>query len=74
MLGVINSDVANLATTFDATERANTAFTAGSLSDEAVAAERRRRLLDYGPTPASSIPEIDANFLQPSSATGGVQP
>jgi hypothetical protein len=64
MLGVINSDVATLATTIAATERVNTLATTGQVTDDAGAAERRRQLLQRYDR-SESIPDVDSRVLAP---------
>jgi P-type conjugative transfer protein TrbJ len=63
MIEVINSDLASLSTTLDATERVNSTLAATQASSREVEKERRRRLLQaYDTRPAST--GIDDAFLQ----------
>lgn len=63
MIEVINSDLATLATTLNATERVNSSLAATESSSREVADERRRRLLDaYDTRPEPQ--GIDDQFLR----------
>jgi type IV secretion system protein TrbJ len=63
MIEIINSDLANLATTISASERVNSTLAVTEVSSREVAAERRRRLLKaYDTRPDSQ--GIDDQFLR----------
>lgn len=63
MIEIINSDLATLATTINATERVNSTLAATQVSSREVEEERRRRLLRaYDARPAAA--GIDDAFLQ----------
>lgn len=62
MLGVLNSDLANLATVIATTERVNASVAAAAASDEDLEAAKAERMMrDY--TKTETIPDVDQRLL-----------